>query len=87
MEIKESLIRYLAGVRTALIGKAEGLSESDARSPRTATGTNLAGLVKHCAMIEHGYLVECLGQPSPLALPCRTRASESAAGSRHRARP
>jgi uncharacterized damage-inducible protein DinB len=69
MEIKESLIRYLAGVRTALIGKAEGLSESDARSPRTATGTNLAGLVKHCAMIEHGYLVECLGQPSPLALP------------------
>ena len=57
MEIKESLIRYLAGVRTALIGKAEGLSERDARSPRTATGTNLAGLVKHCAMIEHGYLV------------------------------
>ncbi|MBK7820788.1 MAG: DinB family protein [Tessaracoccus sp.] len=69
MDIKDSLVSYLASVRSALIGKVEGVSERDARSPRTVTGTNLAGLLKHCAMIEHGYLVECLGQPSPLELP------------------
>ncbi|MFT3889559.1 MAG: DinB family protein [Arachnia sp.] len=69
MEVKEALVRYLASARNALLSKVEGLSERDARLPRTATGTNLAGLVKHCAMIEHGYLVECLGQPSPLTLP------------------
>lgn len=69
MDIKDCLLSYLTGLRAALLGKIEGLSEQAARTPRTPTGTNLAGLVKHCAMIEHGYLVDCLGQDSPLTLP------------------
>lgn len=38
--------------RAALLQKLEGLNERDARLPRTPTGTNLLGLVKHAAVIE-----------------------------------
>lgn len=69
METKTLLLRYLRASRDALIWKAEGLSERDLRLPRTPTGTNLAGLIKHCAFIEHGYFVECFAQSSPLSLP------------------
>ncbi len=69
METKETLLRYLRSSREALLWKADGLSERDLRLPRTPTGTSLIGLVKHCAFVEHGYLVECIGHPSPLTLP------------------
>lgn len=62
MDIQETLLTYLEGVRTSLLSKLDGLDEVEARLPRTMSGTSLAGLVKHCCFIEHGYLVACLGR-------------------------
>ncbi|QXT61972.1 DinB family protein [Tessaracoccus palaemonis] len=62
MGVGESLLRELETVRGNLIGNLSGLDERAARLPRTPTGTNLAGLVKHCCFIEHGYLVACVGR-------------------------
>ena len=61
MEEKDWLVRRLGSLREALLWKLEGLSEADARRPRTPTGTNLAGLVKHCAAVEQSYLAAVLG--------------------------
>ncbi|SDL62898.1 DinB family protein [Tessaracoccus oleiagri] len=69
MSMKDTLARYLSSQREALLWKATGLSEYDLRRPLTPTGTNLLGLVKHCALVEHGYLVESMGRTSRLALP------------------
>lgn len=66
MDEKELLIRYLGAARTALLWKLDGLSEADARRPRTPTGTNLAGLVKHCAFIEAGYFGVVFGRDASL---------------------
>ncbi len=52
----EDLQLYLDRSRDVLIWKLEGLGEYDLRRPITATGTNLLGLVKHCAMVDSGYL-------------------------------
>jgi hypothetical protein len=38
-----------------LLQKVDGASERDVRLPRTPTGTNLIGIVKHCANVEYGY--------------------------------
>jgi hypothetical protein len=48
-EEKQALHRYLRHVRGVLVWKLEGLSDYDIRRPMTPTGTNLLGLVKHCA--------------------------------------
>lgn len=69
MDLKPLLLRSLRASREGLIWKTEGLGERDLRLPRTSTGTNLAGLLKHCAFVEHGYFVDCFGQSSPLTLP------------------
>lgn len=55
--------------RAALRLKLEGLSERDARLPRTPTGTNLLGLYKHAGACELGYFGETFGRPSELPLP------------------
>lgn len=55
--------------RSSLRLKLEGLSERDARMPRTPTGTNLLGLYKHAGACELGYLGETFGRPSDLPLP------------------
>jgi hypothetical protein len=60
---------YLQEARDALLWKLEGLSEYDIRRPMTPTGTNLLGLVKHCAGIELGYLGETFARPSGEPLP------------------
>jgi hypothetical protein len=65
MEIKEALTHYLAEQRTALLLKVDGLSERDARMPRTPTGTNLIGIVKHCMNVEYGYLGPTFGRTIP----------------------
>ena len=62
MEMKEALIRYLGEQRIALVLKLDGLSERDARMPRTPTGTNLIGIVKHCMNVEYGYLGPTFGR-------------------------
>ena len=65
----ELLLRYLQREREHLVGTLEGLSEYDVRRPMTPTGTSLLGLVKHVLSVELGYLTECVGRPSGIALP------------------
>ncbi len=52
---KAELHHYLRGARQAVRWKLDGLSEYAARSPRTPTGTNLLGLVKHLSGVEMLY--------------------------------
>lgn len=77
-DAKESLLRYLHGAREALLWKTEGLSERALRTPRTSTGTNLLGLVKHAASVEVGYFGETFGRdwPTPAELTWITRWDE-----------
>ncbi|MFI2104278.1 DinB family protein [Isoptericola sp. NPDC019693] len=64
-DAKAVLHRSLRGAREALLWKVEGLSEREARLPRTPTGTNLLGLVKHAATVEIDYFGGVFGRPWP----------------------
>ena len=66
---KEHLHDHLRWVREALVWKLDGLSEYDIRRPLTATGTNLLGLVKHCAVSGGRYFGDVFGRPFPEPLP------------------
>jgi uncharacterized damage-inducible protein DinB len=70
-DAKAMLLHYLQGARTALLWKCEGLSERELRMPRTGTGTNLIGLVKHALSNEIGYFGETFGRewPDPDEIP------------------
>lgn len=59
------LHRYLQSARDALVWKLDGLDERALRLPRTPTGTNLLGLVKHAAGVEIGYFGETFGRDFP----------------------
>ena len=50
------------------MAKLDGLDEYDRRRPVTPSGTNLLGLVKHLAGVEHSYLGESVGRPPPQPL-------------------
>lgn len=69
LEPKSALHRYLQVDREALLWKLEGLSERDLRMPRTPTGTNLIGIVKHMAHVELGYFGDTFDRPSGIDLP------------------
>lgn len=62
---KYALHRILRLMRGTLLWKLEGLSEYDIRRPMTPTGTNLLGLVKHCAGVEFSYFGFVVGRPFP----------------------
>jgi len=62
---KQTLHQYLRRSRGVLLWKLEGLSDYDIRRPVTPTGTNLLGLVKHCAGVESGYFGQVMGRPFP----------------------
>ena len=62
---KARLQEYLRQARTAVLGKLDGLSEYEVRRPRTPTGTNLLGLVKHLVGVEIGYFGDTFGRPFP----------------------
>jgi uncharacterized damage-inducible protein DinB len=62
---KQTLHRYLQNAREVLLWKLQGLSDYDIRRPMTSTGTNLLGLVKHCAGMESGYFGEVVDRPFP----------------------
>ncbi|HEX5205020.1 MAG TPA: DinB family protein [Actinoplanes sp.] len=64
---KAALHHYLRATREDLIWKLDGLSERAARLPRTATGNNLLGLVKHCLNVEAGYFGPTFGREFPAA--------------------
>jgi hypothetical protein len=65
---KQALTHYLQRQRDALVWKLEGLSERQARTPMTPTGTNLLGLVKHVANVEYGYFGAAFGRPADDAM-------------------
>jgi len=60
-----ALLDYLQGARDSLLWKLEGLGERDLRLPRTPTGTNLLGIVRHCANVEIGYFGPTFGREWP----------------------
>jgi uncharacterized damage-inducible protein DinB len=62
---KRALHRYLRNSRRALLWKLDGLSDYDIRRPMTPTGTNLLGLVKHCAVVEGWYFGDVVDRPVP----------------------
>jgi uncharacterized damage-inducible protein DinB len=62
---KTTLHRYLQAARDALVWKLDGLSERDARLPRTPTGNNLLGVLKHCLNVEVGYFGQTFGREFP----------------------
>src|SRR5262245_25873861 len=67
-DIKKQLHLYLRGARETLVWKLDGLGEYDMRRPRTPTGTNLLGLVKHNTATHLGYFGEVFdraGDTSP----------------------
>jgi hypothetical protein len=65
MNTRAMLRQYLQASRGALLWKVEGLSERDLRIPRTPTGTNLIGLVKHAANSEIWYFGDAFGRQWP----------------------
>lgn len=62
---KTMLRHYLQEVREALLWKLDGLNERELRLPRTPTGMNLLGIVKHCLNVEVGYFGPTFGRPWP----------------------
>lgn len=65
VEPKPALQEYLQGARESLLWKLDGLGERELRRPRTPTGTNLLGIVKHCANVEIGYFGPTFGRTFP----------------------
>ncbi len=62
---KATLKRYLQATRDALLWKLDGLDERTVRLPRTPTGTNLLGIVKHALNVEAGYFGATFGRAFP----------------------
>ena len=66
---KDVLKDYLQGARDTLTWKLEGLSERNQRLPRTPTGMNLLGIVKHALNTEVVYFGPTFGREWPRDLP------------------
>ncbi|MEV4844690.1 DinB family protein [Micromonospora matsumotoense] len=62
---KAALRHYLRATRDDLVWKLDGLDERAVRLPRTATGNNLLGLLKHCLNVEAGYFGPTFGREFP----------------------
>jgi len=77
MDMKATLCGYLQAQRDTVLWKLEGVSERDLRMPRTTSGTNLLGLVKHLAGIEAEDFGECLGRSWPEPMPWWTEESDT----------
>lgn len=65
LDPKAALQHYLQESRDALLWKLEGVGERDLRLPRTPTGTNLLGIVRHVANVEIGYFGPTFGREWP----------------------
>lgn len=63
--MKTVLADALARERANLRWKLEGLSERELRLPRTPTGFNLLGVLKHMAEVEIGYFGDTFDRPWP----------------------
>lgn len=62
---KTVLHHYLQESRDALVWKLHGVDERQARLPRTTTGNNLLGVLKHCLSVEVGYFGPTFGREFP----------------------
>lgn len=56
------LREYLNDAREAILWKCEGLSDAQARTPVTPTGTHVMGLLLHLAVTESQYFISCVGR-------------------------
>lgn len=56
------LREYLNDAREAILWKCEGLSDAQARTPLTPTGTHVMGLLLHLAVTESQYFISCFGR-------------------------
>lgn len=56
------LREYLNDAREAILWKCEGLSDAQARTPLTPTGTHVMGLLLHLAVTESECFIACLGR-------------------------
>lgn len=56
------LREYLNDAREAILWKCEGLSDAQARTPLTQSGTHVMGLLLHLAVTESEYFIACLGR-------------------------
>jgi hypothetical protein len=65
LDPKDVLKDYLQGARDTLIWKLDGLPERDQRLPRTPTGMNLLGIVKHALNTEVLYFGPTFGREWP----------------------
>ncbi|MGV9213458.1 DinB family protein [Micromonospora sp. RB23] len=61
-DIKAALHYYLRRNRDDLIWKLDGVSEREARTPRTTTGNNMLGVIKHCLNVEAAYFGPTFGR-------------------------
>lgn len=64
-DTKAAMHYYLRRNRDDLIWKLDGVSEREARTPRTATGNNMLGVVKHCLNVEAAYFGPTFGREFP----------------------
>ena len=64
---KDVLEHYLRRAHRSVHRAIDGVGEYDLRRPLTTSGTNLLGVVKHLATVEHEYLVTLPGRTSPAA--------------------
>jgi uncharacterized damage-inducible protein DinB len=54
------LREYLNDAREAILWKCEGLTDAQARTPLTQTGTHVMGLLLHLAVTEAQYFISCV---------------------------
>ena len=59
---RDGLLAFLAHQRDALRFAVQGLTEEQATSTPSASALNLAGLIKHAANTERGWIVETMMQ-------------------------
>ncbi|WP_435207818.1 DinB family protein [Micromonospora sp. bgisy143] len=64
-DTKAAMHYYLQRSRDDLIWKLDGIGERDARTPRTTTGNNMLGVVKHCLNVEAAYFGPTFGREFP----------------------
>ena len=67
--VKECLHEELRWARATVVGKLDDLGEYDVRRPRSRTGTNLLGLVKHLTLSEARYFGAIFDRPFPEPVP------------------
>jgi uncharacterized damage-inducible protein DinB len=58
---RDGLLKFMAAQRGALKASVFGLTREQATSTPSSSALNLAGLLKHCALCERGWVAERLG--------------------------